>query len=304
MKRMPLLSLVALPGLLLAVACNGGTDGGFEGATAKAYPLPDQIGPDDVKPGTFTVCKSAADADGQEFRFNTTAVLGDPGDPPSTYVPTVDLGDGECEDVFVSTGGPDEVTIEEIVPDGWNSPPGLEVYTRDANGEVSLDPHDPSTTITGITDFRKDGCLVIFHNSKTPVEDGQGCTPGYWKNNWDKKNGTAWGPTGVDGDSTTLGDVGFDGFTVLDGDDTSFIDALHAKGGGEKALMRHAAAAYLNASHPDVNYGVSAADVVAHVNSALASGSEDNIEDLKDDLDEYNNQGCSLDQQGRVKYDD
>jgi hypothetical protein len=40
------------------------------------------------------------------------------------------------------------------------------------------------------------------------------------------------------------------------------------------------------------------------VNSALASGSEDNIEDLKDDLDEYNNQGCSLDQQGRVKYDD
>jgi len=299
---MSLLSLVALPGLLLAVACNGGIE--LEGSTQKAYPLPDEIGPDEVKSGTFTVCKSAPDADGQMFTCNTTAVLDRPDVEPTTYIPTVELADGECEDVFVSSRGPDEVTIEEIVPAGWNSPPGLDVYARDANGDFFQDFHEPSTTITGITDDDKDGCLVIFHNSKTPVEDGQGCTPGYWKNNWDKKNGTAWGPTGVDGDSTTLGDVGFDGFTVLDGDDTSFIDALHAGGGGEKALMRHAAAAYLNASHPDVNYGVSAADVVAHVNSALASGSEDDIEDLKDDLDEYNNQGCSLDQQGRVKYDD
>jgi len=297
MKRSLLLKSLACSGLLLAAACSGAIE--LDGSTQKAYPLPGEIGPDDVKPGTFTVCKSAPDADGQMFIFNTTAVLGDPEDPPSTYRPTVELGDGECEDVFVSTGGPDEVTIEEIVPDGWDSPPALEVYTRDASGNVRLDPHEPSTTITGITDKGKDGCLVIFHNSMTPVEDGQGCTPGYWKNNWSKKGGSAWGPTGVDGDSTTLGDVGFDGFSVLDGDDTSFIDALNAKGGGESALMRHAAAAYLNASHPDVNYGSSAADVVAEVNSALANGGDD-IENTKDDLDEANNQGCSLDQQGRV----
>lgn len=173
------------------------------------------------------------------------------------------------------------------------------MYTRDEQGNFFPDPHDPSTTITGNTDKGKDGCLVIFHNSMTPVEDGQGCTLGYWKTNWDKKGASAWGPTGVDGDSTTLGDVGFAGFTVLDADDTSFADALNAKGGGESALMRHAATVYLNASHPNVNYGSSAADVVAQVNAVLASGGDD-IEDTKDYLDEANTQGSSLDQHGRV----
>ena len=64
--------------------------------------------------------------------------------------------------------------------------------------------------------------------------------------------------------------------------------------------MRHAAAAYLNASHPDIDYNMSAADVVAAVNAALASGDSEQIENLKDQLDLFNNQGCSLDQFGRV----
>jgi len=68
--------------------------------------------------------------------------------------------------------------------------------------------------------------------------------------------------------------------------------------------MRHGAAAYLNASHPDIDYGSSAADVVADVNAALAAGDADGIEDLKDELDGLNNEGCSLDQQGRVKSSD
>ena len=177
-------------GLLALASCGSNSDSTVEGAQLKVYPIPDEIGPDEVKAGTFTVCKSAPEADGQLFTMNTTVVLGTPTDPPMVYVPTVDLGDGECEDVFVTSSmggrGPDQVTIEEIVPEGWASPPVLEVYTRDANGNVFKDPHEPATTVTGITDFGKDGCLVIFVNTKEPVDpfcgdgrvdEGETCDP-------------------------------------------------------------------------------------------------------------------------------
>ena len=173
-------------GLLALASCGSNSDSTVEGAQLKVYPIPDEIGPDEVKAGTFTVCKSAPEADGQLFTMNTTYVVAT--EPPIVSVPTVDLGDGECEDVFVTSsgGGPDQVTIEEIVPEGWESPPVLEVYTRDANGNVSKDPHEPATTVTGITDFGKDGCLVIFVNMKEPVEpfcgdgnidEGETCDP-------------------------------------------------------------------------------------------------------------------------------
>ena len=175
-------------GLLALASCGSNSDSTVEGAQLNVYALPDEIGPDEVKAGTFTVCKSAPEADGQLFTMNTTFVLGRPTEPPIVYVPTVDLGDGECEDVFLTSpsGGPDQVTIEEIVPEGWESPPVLEVYTRDQNGNVFKDPHEPATTVTGITDFGKDGCLVIFVNTKEPVDpfcgdghvdEGETCDP-------------------------------------------------------------------------------------------------------------------------------
>ena len=173
-------------GLLTLASCGSNSDSTVEGSQLKVYPLPDEIGPDEVKAGTFTVCKSAPEADGQPFTMNTTYVVAT--EPPIVSVPTVDLRDGECEDVFVTSsgGGPDQVTIEEIVPEGWESPPVLEVYTRDENGNVDEDPHDPAATITGITDFGKDGCLVIFVNTKEPVkpfcgdekvDEGETCDP-------------------------------------------------------------------------------------------------------------------------------
>jgi len=173
-------------GLLALASCGSNSDSTVEGAQLKVYPIPDEIGPDEVKAGTFTVCKSAPEADGQPFTMNTTYVVAT--EPPIVSVPTVDLRDGECEDVFVTSsgGGPDQVTIEEIVPEGWESPPVLEVYTRDANGNVFKDPHEPATTVTGITDFGKDGCLVIFVNMKEPVDpfcgdgnidEGETCDP-------------------------------------------------------------------------------------------------------------------------------
>jgi hypothetical protein len=163
------------------------------------------------------------------------------------------------------------------------------------------------------------------------LEDFEGCTPGFWKGSAENfyrnpdKFGVdtdgdgdidlddapaAWAPTGVD-PMDTLMSVGFDGFTVgsqknknenINGDETEFLDALGAQGGGEYALMRHAAAAYLNAAHPLINYSIPNPDtVVMRVNEALDNiGDRDQeIEDLKNELDYYNNFGCGIDQFGR-----
>jgi hypothetical protein len=131
-----------------------------------------------------------------------------------------------------------------------------------------------------------------------------GCTPGFWKNNAEKKDAVAW----PDPDSSVAGaleigpddplsDAGFSGFTVLAGDATTFLDALGNGGGGENALMRHAAAAYLNAVSGF--YPLSPAQVVSQVNTALASGDATTIENTKNQLDSLNNLGCGFDQQGR-----
>ena len=135
----------------------------------------------------------------------------------------------------------------------------------------------------------------------------EGCTPGFWKNNWDKKGGVAW-PPGLSGDDTTLGDI-FTGFTSDSdkkpggntGDDTTLLEALRAKGGGENALMRHGTAAYLNAVHPLVSYGFTPVEVVALANAALASGDPAEINDAKNQLAAANEEGCSIDQQGRPR---
>jgi hypothetical protein len=68
-------------------------------------------------------------------------------------------------------------------------------------------------------------------------------------------------------------------------------DAVTQGGGHEKALGRHAVAALLSASSPDVSYAYSAAEVIALVQSAVASG---DYESAKDMLASENEAGCPL----------
>jgi hypothetical protein len=89
-------------------------------------------------------------------------------------------------------------------------------------------------------------------------QGGEGCTPGYWRNHLE-----AWPPTGLspsDDFDTTFGVDFFDPDITLD-------DAVNLGGGGLKKLARHGTAALLNASHPDVNYPLSTAEVIAAVQS-------------------------------------
>lgn len=115
-----------------------------------------------------------------------------------------------------------------------------------------------------------------------PPSGGEGCTPGYWKQT---QHFDSWVATGfAPGDS----------FDTVMGVDSSFgtlLDGLQAKGGGEKALARHAVAALLNASNADVSYGFSAADVIAMVQDAYATG---DFEAAKDLLEAQNEAGCPL----------
>lgn len=76
----------------------------------------------------------------------------------------------------------------------------------------------------------------------------------------------------------------------------TLLGALRQGGAGPDALGRHAVAALLNAAHPLVNYEMTTSQIFAAVQGAFASGS---FEPLKNELDELNNAGCSIDAHGR-----
>ncbi|MGH9921874.1 MAG: DUF7507 domain-containing protein, partial [Nitrososphaerales archaeon] len=127
----------------------------------------------------------------------------------------------------------------------------------------------------------------------------EGCTPGFWKNHGSvTRYPNAWPPTGYSKDQkfeVVFGvDLNGDG-DMLDG--PKLIDALDLEGGDVNALIRHAAAALLNAAHPEVD-PVSdfetTALVIAAFQAAFNSGDDDTIEDLKNALADSNENGCPI----------
>lgn len=94
--------------------------------------------------------------------------------------------------------------------------------------------------------------------TNTPPDDdnGEGCTPGYWKNHL-----SAWIPTGYNI---------FDNFDVIFGvdffnPDITLKQTLYMQGGEEMSLARQGTAALLNAAHPDVDYPLTVAQVITLV---------------------------------------
>jgi len=114
----------------------------------------------------------------------------------------------------------------------------------------------------------------------TPPPGQEGCTPGYWKNHLG-----SWPAPYTP--STTLGSV----FTGLPAGYASLTlqQALNLGGGGLNALLRQAVSALLNASSSEVDYPLSAAEVISLTNAAIASGM---YEATKDVFDQYNNLGA------------
>jgi hypothetical protein len=155
--------------------------------------------------------------------------------------------------------------------------------------------HDePTTGSTGSsTNDTTDTTTTTPPGTTEPPPGGEGCTPGYWKSHLD-----SWGPTGyTPGQSlgsvfsvVGLGSLSSDSLlTALDyGGGSSLVDA-------KRILLRAAVAALLNAAHPDVDYAMSEAEIIADVNAQLTSGTRSSILALKDELDAANNAGCPID---------
>ena len=117
-----------------------------------------------------------------------------------------------------------------------------------------------------------------------PPKGGEGCTPGFWKQEHHFDSWVGFSP------NQTLESV----FNVPDSlglDDVTLAEALALNGGGVNALLRHAVAALLNASNPDVDFDLTAAQVISATNAALASG---NYEAQKNIFAALNEQGCPL----------
>ncbi len=109
-----------------------------------------------------------------------------------------------------------------------------------------------------------------------PNGEFKGCTPGYWKNH--TENWPVDATTALWDDYFSVGDPSW-----------TLLEAVNMKGGKDKALVRHAAAAILNALHPDKNYPLSVAEIQALVNGAYGTQDWESVKNL---LDENNNLGC------------
>jgi hypothetical protein len=150
------------------------------------------------------------------------------------------------------------------------------------NGEVvtvTTDAH----TFTEVAKFELEGSGGIdnIEVCREVDEGGEGCTPGYWKQSHHFDSWVDFVP-GDDYETVFGVDASFD---------KTLLGALKQGGGGEKALGRHAVAALLNSSNPDVSYAFTSAEVIAIVQDAYATG---DFEEAKNQLADENEQGCPL----------
>jgi hypothetical protein len=155
--------------------------------------------------------------------------------------------------------------------------------------------HILAITALAVSGFIAAGALAVTGyatdstTTVTTTPEGEGCTPGFWKQS---QHFDSW-PVPI---TTTLAGAGFTntGWPA----DTTLLQALSFQGGptvqdAKNILLRAAAAAYLNSF--DLDYPLTTAEVVSMVNDALASGDRATILALAATLDANNNLGCPLD---------
>jgi hypothetical protein len=130
-----------------------------------------------------------------------------------------------------------------------------------------------------------DNDYLVYKATIQVVEEGggEGCTPGYWKQPQHLDSWVTYSPT-------DFYDTVF-GVTSSFGSTFTLLQALKQGGGGEIALGRHAVAALLNSVNPDVSFEFTAAEVIAIVQDAYATG---NFRAAKNLLQDQNESGCPL----------
>jgi hypothetical protein len=150
----------------------------------------------------------------------------------------------------------------------------------------------PETTTTTLPETTTTTTLPPTTTSTTttttlpPAEEG--CTPGFWKNHPEAWVGFLPGQT-LESVFDVPNELGLDNVTLeaaLSFDGGSGID------GAARILLRAAVAALLNAAHPDVDFPLTTAQVIAQVNEALASNDRETMIGVAEELDILNNLGC------------
>ena len=156
--------------------------------------------------------------------------------------------------------------------------------TGNLNVSFTPDPLVPGTSQeylvqVGVvnTTIKLSGKWTVTCPDEPEEPDGEGCTPGFWKNHeatWPIPLETPF--------SAVFGGNAFP--------DSTMFDVVNLKGGKLNALSRHAVAAYLNTVKP-IDYPLTTTEVVDLFNVAFASGDYNATKDL---FDQYNNLVCPL----------
>jgi len=230
---------------------------------------------------------------------------------PLTSTPCDDVTGTECADPGCSNG----VCVADHFPKDSSTActdtDNKECTTAGCDGAGGCDqnhilvPNSTACTDTDQIACTTAGCDGAGNCDQNHIEDcetGQGCTPGFWKANFDKKGANAWPTTNV-----LLGSV----FTIpacldcsIDFANLTLRQALDLQGGKDacgkaEILLRAAAAAYLNSLSTCVQFELSTGELVAEVNAALAGCDANAIITEATRLDGFNNAGCPLNQQGQ-----
>lgn len=189
---------------------------------------------------------------------------------------------GTCRDFTFNVGA--AVPIDEVVPFNMLvaaidvSPAGAVTTAPDLKaGSVTVTVTEPTT--------------VTYTNRMRPRPGSQGCSAAFFQSH----------PEAFTAPQTPDRAVG----SVFRGvapslAPTSLMDALApgsgtaGTAGAQETLMRQAVAALLNASHPDVSYVYTPAQVISQVNVYIASRNTPAMLSLAARLEGYNNRGCPL----------
>jgi hypothetical protein len=133
----------------------------------------------------------------------------------------------------------------------------------------------------------------VFCQGTPPPPVFQGCTPGYYKNH---VNSVSWAGIDPNKKVNTLFSGAYLDTTL---GNSTLLEALSFKGGStivgkQEILLRAGVAAYINASHPTVDYPLDPGQVVTLVNLALNSTDKAFITSTASQLDSFNNLVCPL----------
>lgn len=273
------LALGAFAAGLVSVACQGGDVAG-NGPSFSVLPPVTADGV--VQTEQFELCKRGSSAD---FSYSVVTYGGaGKTNPAAPVAGTLSLTDGQCVVVAEFGGNGADVTVNETGAQSGFHLDHVDVTVL-AGGVTS------KNTVTGpsVTDFIAGtagggarGVLVEYFNVANPVTGGgEGCTPGYWKQD---QHFDSW-PAGYL--PTDLFSKYFE--DAFPGKNLLYV--LQLGGGGLNALGRHTVSALLNAASSGVNYNLSVQQVIDGFNGVFPGG---DYEGQKNIFAGFNEQTCPL----------